>query len=247
MRQKGFLIVRCPHCRGRYAYTPIQQTIRLCTSCRRIYRINLQHAQYIDDARQAIALVKFYQSGKHHEEFAAAVAQSNARTEATDISDNSISEHPKDILLSTHSVTSRHRILRKILRKYAGSEAVDLCFMAKRCEEAGISWNWAVLELENLISSGDLVCPKPWQIRLTTIDNPPTNTSDLYNSTVLARRISEIIQGSKSPINLENLIGVLKQHDIPAAQVREVLERLKIQGYVYQTKEGNLQWIGDTL
>lgn len=243
MRREGYYIIRCPKC-GRYTYAPIRQKTRLCVYCQRIFKVNPLNAQYVKQAEIARTRVKVYQTGKHHEEFQVAVEQSRDKVKSLlpskEISAKSLQEKAR-ILPSS----ARRRVFETILHKYAGKEAVDLQIFEEECQKAGLPWSWASQQLEGLIRSGDIICPKPWQIRLVTSETFDSNISEgQYTQSKLARRIGEIIRYAGTPVTHTQILQQFEKESIDISQIKQALEMLKNQGYIFKSRDETYQWIG---
>ncbi len=243
MAPNGYLISRCPHCSS-YVHTPTQHLLRLCLHCHRIFRVEPLRAQYIRDKSDAIARVRYYRTGKHHEEFVTAVEQSRIQVaelvpcvtrEQEEIQENEVdSVHP-----------SQQRLLNRLLRIHAGFAAANLQLFKKECEKAGLSWLWVSRQIEALVRAGRLVCPKPWKIHLVTATTTQTELTIAHNSTALAKRLGEIIRNAKTPVTLASLMVELGLEKAVTGQVEEALERLMAQGFIFRTTNGRYRWIGD--
>lgn len=243
MAPNGYLISRCPYCSS-YVHTPTQQPLRLCLQCHRIFRVEPLKAQYIRDKRNAIARVRYYRTGKHHEKFLTAVEQS--RTQVAELmpcetkEQEEVQEEQVGLVLP-----SQHRLLNRLLRIHAGSVAVNLQLLKKKCEKAGLPWLWVSQQIEILVRNGRLVCPKPWQVHLVATTTPQTELTSEYSPTALARRLGEIIREAETPISPTNLLSELGLEEVALTQVKEAIERLVLQGFIFRTRNGCYRWIGD--
>ncbi|MFX1301139.1 MAG: hypothetical protein ACFFDE_09390 [Promethearchaeota archaeon] len=245
MPRSGFYIIRCPKC-GRYTYAPTSQKTRLCVYCQRIFKINPLNAIFIEDAKTARTRVQLYQTGKHHQEFMAAVEKARAhirplipqeQVELNQIQEKKVSHQP---------TSTRRRELEQILYQHARKKTRDLQDLEQECQKAGIPWDWTVRQIEGLISSGHLISPKPWQIRLVG-DKAKSNemVASRMSPTKLARKIADIIRNSSTPINHTQLLEQLENESISEVDSEEALELLQGQGYVIKTPKGTYQWTGD--
>jgi len=245
MPRSGFYIIRCPKC-GRYTYAPTSQKTRLCVYCQRIFKINPLNAIFVEDAKTARTRVKLYQTGKHHQEFMAAVEKARAHIkplipqEQVDLNQIQEKEAPHQ------PVSTRRRELEKILYQHARTKTLDLQNLEQECQKAGIPWDWTVRQIEGLIRSGHLISPKPWQICLVG-DEAKTDevATPRMSPTKLARKIADIIRKSSTLINHTQLIEQLENESISEVDSEEALTLLRSQGYVIKTPKGNYQWTGD--
>jgi len=245
MRRDGFYIIRCPRC-GRYTFAPIRQKTRFCVYCQRIFKVNPLNAQYVEDAKTATTLVKFYNTGKHHEEFMEAVERSRAQVTALipsrDVKLESLSDEEGEHRAAS---SSRRRLLEEILYRCAKSSPIELHVLEEECRKAGLPWSWVSRQLEALTRSGRIVCPRPWLVRLVTSDvlqdEKPTRH---YTPTALARRIGEVIREAGGTIHSTDLMNMFQRQGVTATQVEEALELLKVQGYILKTRDGNYRWTG---
>ncbi len=244
MQSDGYFIVRCPQC-GRYTYAPARQKTRLCVYCQRIFKIKPLNAIFVKDAKTARTRVKFYQAGKHHEEFMEAVERSRAHVKALIPLDKSSLDEIHEKQSNVLSSSTRRRVLEKLLHQHASSSAIDLSILEEEAQKAGLEWSWVAQQLEGLIRSGYIVCPRPWQVRLV-ISEPlkPSNSSNQYSKTELSRKIGDIIRKSKRALTQEELISKLKQESITNDQLEAALELLRTQGYIFKTRQGTFQWTG---
>lgn len=244
MQREGYFIVRCPRC-GRYTYAPVRQKTRLCVYCQRIFKINPLNALYVKDAKTARTRVKFYQVGKHHEDFMEAVERSRAHVKALIPSKRASLDEVQEKQPSILSTSARRRVLERLLHQHASSTAVDLRILEEEAQKAGLEWSWAAQQLEGLIRSGYIVCPKPWQVRLVASEPFSTSKSSRqYSKTETARKIGEIIRNAKRPLTQEGLISKLGQNSITIVQLEAALELLRTQGYIFKTRQGTFQWTG---
>jgi hypothetical protein len=244
MQREGFYVVRCSQC-GRYTFAPIRQKTRLCVYCQHIFKVNPLSAEYVEDSRTARTKVKLYQTGKHHEEFMAAVERSRERVAALLPKETLSLDMVRDRGITTSAHSGRRQLLERILSRYARNAAADLRLIEQECEKVGLPWSWVTQQLESLIRSGQLVCPKPWQVRLVAPEEESrTGSRPQQTVTTLARRIGEIIRKASMPMNEEDLKQVLERENLGTAQLGEALELLSLQGYVIKTREGTLRWTG---
>ncbi len=244
MQHEGFFIIRCPRC-WRFTYAPAKQKTRLCVYCQRIFQIDPLNAIFVEDAKTAQTRVKFYQSGKNQEDFMAAVEKSRAHIKALIPSERTTLDEVQEKHLGIPGTSTNRRALNRLLQQYASSATVDLWKLEEETQKAGLDWNWVVQQLEGLIRSGYIVCPKPWQIRLVTSE--PLTTSEpshQYSKTELARKIGEIIRNSGKPLTQNEIILKLEQDSVPTDQLEASLELLRTQGYIFKTKQGTFQWTG---
>lgn len=245
MRRDGFYIIRCPNC-GRYTYAPVHQKTRLCVYCQRIFKINPISAIYVAEAETARVRVKLYQTGKHHQEFMEAVEKSRAtiqtllpdeNVELTELQDEKSEPLPK---------SSRRRELERILYKHARTTPMDLQILEQECIKAGISWEWVTQQIEVLIRAGDIIVPKPWQIRLVVLEDKTMEKKPAKISpTKLARRIGEIIRTTKTPLKHEELLHRLQQESLSSIDIDEAIDLLRAQGYILKTPRGTYKWTAD--
>lgn len=244
MRKKGFYIIRCPQC-GRYTFAPIYQKSRLCVYCQRIFKVNPLHAVYTEDAETARARVKFFQTGKHHKDFMMAIERSREKITKLLPSEKVDVEQLQEPKGDRQTSSQRRRVLEKLLYHHARDNPVDLTVFEKESIKEGLPWEWVVQQIEGLIRSGNIICPKPWQIQLVVaeyLSNVEFKTE--VSPTELARRLGEIIQKARSPVSYEQLIQELHQDSVSSIQIDEALELLRIQGYVLKTSEGTFRWTG---
>jgi hypothetical protein len=243
MRDKGFYIIRCPKC-GRYTYAPIQQKTRLCVYCQRIIKVNPIQAQYVKNAETARTRVKLYQTGKHHEEFMRAVEESREEIKALIPKEEISLEKLGEKVQPISSASGRRNILESLLSKLARTTPVDLHVLEKESEKAGLQWEWVAKQLEGLIRSGYLICPRPWQIKLVAAElGSPTQLKSL-SITSLARRIGEIIRESERPLDNKEILKRLDKNEISEGHFEKALEMLKTQGYVFKTRQNTYRWTG---
>jgi len=142
--------------------------------------------------------------------------------------------------------STRRRELEQVLYRLARSKPLDLHILEKECLKVGLSWDWVVHQIENLIRSGHLISPKPWQVRLVTDEILPTKQQGKQVSlTQLARNIGHFLQKSKRPLNQEELISHLQKEGVSSTSIEEALNLLRSQGYVLKTSKGTYQWTGD--
>ena len=244
MQREGFYVVRCPQC-GHYTFAPIRQKTRLCVYCQHIFKLNPLSAEYVEDSEAARTKVKLYQTGKHHEEFMAAVERSRDRVAALLPKETLSLDTVRDRGSTTGAQSGRRKLLETILSRHARTAPTDLSVIEQECEKAGLPWSWVTQQLESLIRAGQLVCPKPWQIRLVAPEEELTAGSPPQQSvTTLARRIGEIVRRAGTPITEEGLRQALERENLGTAQLGEALEVLRLQGYVIKTREGTLRWTG---
>jgi len=245
MRRSGFYVIRCPRC-GRYTFAPITQKTRFCVYCHRIFKVNPLDAQYVEDAKTATTLVKFYNTGKHHEEFMEAVRQSRAQVVALVPSQNIKLESLSDREGIGTATSSRRRRLEEILYKYARGTGVELQVLEEECLKAGLPWDWVSQQLEALKRSGRIVCPRPWLVRIVaSVDRPQTGkTVSNYSLAALARQIGDIIRKAERPISFMDLTNTLLKKGAPTAQIEKAIELLKVQGYIFKTRDGGYCWTG---
>lgn len=244
MQREGFYVVRCPQC-GRYTFAPIRQKTRLCVYCQHIFKLNPLTAEYVEDSKTARTKVKLYQTGKHHEEFMAAVEQSRERVAALLPKETLSLDMIHDRGPITSAPSGRRQLLETILSRHARNAPADLPLIEQECEKAGLPWTWVTQQLESLIRSGQLVCPRPWQIQLVAPEEDSRPGSPPQQSvTTLARRIGEIVRKSSRPVTEEDLKQALERENLGTAQLGEALEVLRLQGYVIKTREGTLRWTG---
>lgn len=244
MQYEGFFIVRCPRC-WHFTYAPAKQKTRLCVFCQRIFKIDPLNAIFVKDAKTAQTRVKLYQSGKNQEDFMEAVEQSRAHIKALIPSERTSLDEVHEKQLGIPTTSAPRRVLNRLLQQHASSATVDLWKLEEEAQKAGLDWNWVVQQLEGLIRSGYIVCPKPWQIRLVTSEPLTSNEpSRQYSKTEIARKIGEIIRKSRKPLNPDEIILKLEQDSIPTDQLEASLELLRTQGYIFKTKQGTFQWTG---
>ncbi len=243
MRHKGFYIIRCPKC-GRYTYAPIQQKTRLCVYCQRIIKVNPLHAQFVQNAETARTKVKLYQTGKYHKAFMRAVEESREEIKALipkeEISLDKLGEKSQPV----STTSSRRTMLESLLSKLARPNPVDLHILEKESGKVGLEWSWVAEQLEGLIRSGHLICPRPWQIKLVATDIEPPTQLDLPSITTLARRIGEIIRESEKPLDNNEILKRLDENKITLGHLEKALELLKTQGYVFKTRQNTYRWTG---
>ena len=245
MPRKGFYIIRCPKC-GHYTYAPTKQKTRLCVYCQRIFKINPLNAIFVNDAATAQTRVKFYQTGKHQKEFLVAVEKSRDKikslipVEALDL------DQLQDTELRIQPASTRRRELESILHLKARKSPLDLQDLEQECHKIGIPWHWAVQQIENLIRSGHLISPKPWQIRLIT-DEPMTTDTEArrVSPTILARKIGDILREAGGSLSPDGIIARLEEEEVSSEGFEEALVLLRNQGYVLKTAKGTYQWTGD--
>jgi hypothetical protein len=244
MQQKGYFIIRCPRC-GRYTYAPVRQKTRLCVYCQRIFKINPLDAIYVEDAKTARTRVKFYQAGKNQESFMEAVEKSRAHVKALIPSKRTSLDEVQEKQPSAASTSTRRIVLERLLHQHASSTAVDLHILEDEAQKVGLEWSWVTQQLEGLIRSGYIVCPKPWQVRLVNAESLSADKSlPPYSKTELARKIGEIIRSAKRPLTLEQIISKMGKKSFLNDQLEEALEFLRIQGYILKTRQGTFQWTG---
>lgn len=244
MQREGFYVVRCPQC-GRFTFAPIRQKTRLCVYCQHIFKLNPLNAEYVENAETARTKVKLYQTGKHHEEFMAAVESSRERVEALIPKETLSLDKIRDKAPTTGAPSGRRQLLETILSRHARNAPADLPLIEQECEKAGLPWAWVTQQLESLIRSGQLVCPKPWQVQLVAPDTESQSGSLPRQSvTALARRVGEIVRKAGKPISEGDVKQALERENLSAAQLGEALEMLRLQGYVMKTQEGALRWTG---
>lgn len=245
MPRVGFYIIRCPKC-GRYTYAPTSQKTRLCVYCQRIFKINPLNTIFVEDAKTARTRVKLYQTGKHHQEFMAAVEKSRAHIKPLISQDQVDLNQIQEKKVHHQPVSTRRRELEQILYQHARTKTLDFQDLEQECQKAKIPWDWTVRQIEGLIRSGHLISPKPWQIRLvvdeTKTDEPATSK---MSPTKLARKIADIIRKSSKPINHAQLVEQLEHESISEVDSEEALTLLRRQGYLLKTPKGTYQWTGD--
>jgi hypothetical protein len=243
MQREGFYVVRCPQC-GRYTFAPIRQKTRLCVYCQHIFKVNPLGAEYVEDARTARTKVKLYQTGKQHDEFLAAVERSRERVAALLPKETLSLDMIRDKESAAGAQSARRHRLEEILSRFARNTAADLPLIERECEKVGLPWSWVSRQLESLIRSGQLVCPKPWQVRLVAAeDELQTKLPSQQTVTTLARRIGEIIRKASMPISEAELKQLLERQNLGTTRMEEALEALRLQGYVIKTREGTLRWV----
>lgn len=245
MPREGFYIVRCPKC-GHYTYAPTRQKTRLCVFCQRIFKINPLSAVFVEDADTARTRVKLYQTGKHHNEFMEAMEKSRDKIQ-TLIPDNDMNlEQLQDNKHGIQPVSARRRELEQVLYRFARSKPLDLHVLEIECLKVGLSWNWVVHQIENLIRLGHLISPKPWQVLLVTGESQATKQpSKQVSPTQLARIIGNILRKSKKPLHQKEIASHLLEEAMSNSGIEEALNLLRSQGYVLKNSEGTFQWIGD--
>lgn len=245
MPREGFYIIRCPKC-GHYTYAPTRQKTRLCVYCQRIFKINPLSAVFVENAETARTRVKLYQTGKHHKDFLEAMEKSRSKIQQL-IPDNDMDlEQLQDNRHEIQPVSARRRELEQVLYRCARLKPLDLHVLEKECLKVGLSWEWVVQQIENLIRSGHLISPKPWQVRLVTDEIQPTKQRGKQVSpTQLARTIGNILRKSKKPLRQEELVSQLQNEAVSSTGIEEALNLLRNQGYVLKTSKGTYQWTGD--
>jgi hypothetical protein len=245
MPRVGFYIIRCPQC-GRYTYAPTRQKTRLCVFCQRIFKIDPLNAIFEEDATTARTRVKLYQTGKHHEEFLAAVEKSRETIRAlipeTTIGVEKLHEEKPERL----PVSSRRREFERILHQQAQDAPVDLQVIEEVCDKAGIPWNWAAKQIQMLIQSGHLIAPKPWQIRLVSRDLPSDEAPHKSgNITVIAQKIGELLRRASLPLTATEIVEQLGHEAVTRDNIEKTLDLLRTQGYILKTTEGTYRWTSD--
>jgi hypothetical protein len=244
MQREGFYVVRCPQC-GRFTFAPIRQKTRLCVYCQHIFKLNPLSAEYVEDSETARTKVKLYQTGKHHEEFMAAVERSRERIAALLPKETLSVDKVSEKASTTSGPSGRRQILEAILSHHARSAPADLSLIEQEGEKAGLPWTWVTQQLESLIRAGQLVCPKPSQVRLVAPEEESRSSSIPQQSvTTLARRVGEIVRTASKPISEDELKQTLERENLGTAQLAEAVEMLRLQGYVIKTREGTLRWTG---
>ena len=245
MPREGFYIIRCPKC-GHYTYAPTRQKTRLCVYCQRIFKINPLSAVFVENAETARTRVKLYQTGKHHKDFIDAMEKSREKIQSLIPENNMDLQQLQDNKHGIQPVSARRRELEQVLYQCARSKPLDLHILEKECLKVGLSWDWVIPQIENLIRSGHLISPKPWQVRLVTDEISPTKKNGKEVSlTQLARKIGNFLQKSKSPLTQDELISHLQKEGVASTGIEEALNLLRSQGYVLKTSKGTYQWIGD--
>ncbi len=245
MPREGYYIIRCPKC-GRYTYAPTRQKTRLCVFCQRIFKINPLNAVYVDNAEMARTRVKFYQTGKHHQEFMNAVEKSRKSIQPLIPQESVNLTELQEVHAKVQPTSTRRRELERILNQYARKTGIDLQQLEQECQKAGISWEWASQQIEMLIRLGHIIAPKPWQIRLVTDVTESTETNiQKVSPTKLAQTIGKIIRESPTPISHAQLLEQMNKESILSADVEDALTLLKLQGYILITPKGTYKWTAD--
>jgi hypothetical protein len=201
---------------------------------------------FTENAEIAQTRVKLYQTGKHHKDFMEAMEKSRDKIQSLIPDTDMDIEQLQDDKQGIHPVSARRRELEQLLYRFARSKALDLHILEKECLKVGLSWDWVVQQIENLIRSGHLISPKPWQVRLVTDEIQPTKQQGKKVSpTQLARTIGNILRKSKKPLHQAELISHLEKEALSSTGVEEALNLLRNQGYVLKTSKGTYQWTGD--
>lgn len=222
----------------------MEQSLRICLRCQRIFRVKTLFAQHVRDEKTALARIKVYKTGKHHKEFVTAIEKSRVQT--AELMPCEIKEQVELQGDQSNSVSpSQHRLLNRLLSIHAGPVAINLELLKKKCEEAGLPWLWVSQQIEVLIRAGRLVCPKPWQVHLVAKITPQPEVTSELSPTYLAQRLSEIIRKATTPVTLASLMVELGLEKEVSAQVEETLDQLMAQGFVFRTPKGRYRWIGD--
>jgi len=245
MPREGYYIIRCPKC-GRYTYAPTRQKTRLCVFCQRIFKINPLNAIYVDTAERARTRVKFYQTGKHHQEFMNAVEKSRKSIQSLIPQESTNLTELQEITTEVQPTSTRRRELEQILNQHARTTNIDLQQLEQECQKVGIPWEWASQQIEMLIRSGHIIAPKPWQIRLVADVTEPTKTkTQKVSPTKLAQTIGKLIRKSPTPISHTQLLEQMNKESISSVDVEEALTLLKLQGYILITPKGTYKWTAD--
>ncbi len=140
---------------------------------------------------------------------------------------------------------SHRRLLTTLLNEHAGNVPISLQSLKEECERAGLPWKWASHQIEALIRSGRIVCPKPWQAQLVESKPPQTEIPSEHNRVSLTKRLGEIIRETKTSITLAILMSRLGLEEAARLHVEEALEQLVLQGFIFRTRNRCYRWIGD--
>jgi hypothetical protein len=201
---------------------------------------------FIENAETARTQVKLYQTGKHHKDFMEAMEKSRDKIQSLIPDDTMDLEQLQDNKQGIQPVSARRRELDQVLSRCALSKPLDLHVLEKECLKVGLSWEWVAQQIENLIRSGHLISPRPWQVRLVTDESQPTKQQGKQVSpTRLARTIGNILRKSKKPLHQEELVSHLQEEAVSSSGIEEALNLLRSQGYVLKTSKGTYQWTGD--
>ncbi len=101
-------------------------------------------------------------------------------------------------------------------------------------------------QIENLIRSGYLIAPKPWQIQLVGDEISSEETAKTKISpTKLARKIGKMIRDSPTPLNLNKILERVGKETTSDIDVEEALTLLQLQGYILKTSMGTYRWTGE--
>lgn len=240
----GYFISRCPYCSS-YVHTPTLQPLRICLQCKRIFRVNPSSAQYVKDEKIALTRVKYYRTGKHHKEFITATEESHTHDSNSITSSTHEQEEEQDNNEIVLAPPYHRRLLTILLNKHAGKMPITLQSLKEECRRAGLPWKWALHQVETLIRSGRIVCPKPWLAQLVTSEPPHTEITSEYSLASLAQRVGEILREAKTPITLTILMSRLGFEETARTSVEEALELLVHQGFIFRTHDKYYRWIGD--
>jgi hypothetical protein len=190
--------------------------------------------------------VKLYQTGKHHKEYMEAVEKSRDKIQPLIPDENVDLKQLQDSKQGIRPISAKRRELEQILYQHARTKTLDLQVLEQKCLRAGIPWDWVTQQIENLIRSGHLISPKPWQIRLVTEEITSTeNKVRKVSTTKLARKIGNILRDSQTSLSHNEIVTQLEKNAISSAGIEEALNLLRNQGYIIKTSKGTYQWTGD--
>ena len=232
---KPFLVFMCTKCRN-FTNAPVGQKHRRCSYCGTIIDISKAATALFDTPKMASDAVKEFNASRGGDEFDLAVERSKERIRAL------LPKDPVKVEEISSSDTStppgKRKRLMKLLQKEASRSQCSLDRIEELCPNYELDWKWVEGQLEGLSNSGVLIFPRPWSVQLVVTDD--TTKSKETTSRDVTMEILSLLQESKEPLRVRDLVKRFGEKGISEKSVETSLEKLMQKGEIFEPRSGHV-------
>ena len=225
----------CSKCRN-FTLAPSGQKRRRCSYCGKIINIGKAACAVFDGHDAASTAVKQFNAARGGDEFEKAVERSQDKLRALLPSEpirlEDISEYDE-----ISQVSGKGARLMTLLQKVA-SKSCSLGKFEELCKKYQLDWSWVEQQLIKLSNSGQVIFPRPWQVRLVGELEEDTDSVEILID--VSNEILLLLK-EKGSIKIIELWEYFEERGIPQDSIEVSLEALMKKGEIFEPTQGTIK------
>jgi hypothetical protein len=222
----------CSNCRN-FTLAPLGQKRRRCSYCGKIINIGKAACAVFDGHDAASNAVKQFNAARGGDEFEKAVKRSQDKLRALMPSEPvRLADISKGDEIS--QVSGKGAKLMVLLQK-AASKSCSLGKLEELCGKYQLEWSWVEKQLIKLSNSGQVIFPRPWQVRLV---GEFEQEIDTVESLVDVSNEILVVLKEKGSTKIKKLWEYFEERGISQESVNSSLEALMKKGEIFEPTQG---------